>query len=114
MTKKQAIGKPTTTSKNSVWLEQIERLKDYCKRKKWTVDFTTAKTSAEEDMAWPSEKRLLIRKDRKPEITLYYFLHEIGHMLICTDDKKYDEAYGHCDDYKPSSLIYRVGEVEEE
>lgn len=115
MLNKQNIIKPSSKSKKkrSIWSKQIDRLESYCKKKKWTVDFTTAKVSAEDDMAWPIEKKLLIRKDRKPEITFYYFLHEIGHMLVW-NKKDYDETYSHSEKYKPESQIYRVAEVEEE
>jgi len=97
---------------DTFWLAQTKKLETYASNKGWKVVYTTGKKNSEAHF-WA--KKLLIEIDIKPEHTFYYFLHEIGHMLVCQNSKayaaKYEAVY---EDFHETSLTHKANRVEEE
>ena len=98
---------------NTFWKSQIEKLEGYCKNKGWTVEYK--KREPRGDTAHPETGLITIQEDRKPEITFYYFLHEIGHLLLCQNNKAYEEKYDDIfSDFSLNSQIHKITRLEEE
>lgn len=98
---------------NISWLEQIRNLESYCAEKGWMVKYVAKTPGA--DSAWPDSNRIIIQKDRKSEVTFYYFLHELGHMLICQNKNSYSDKYSAIyDDFHANSQTHKVVRIEEE
>ena len=95
------------------WKSQIESLEKFCEKKGWEVEYTLKEPYS--DTAHPTEKLLIIQRDRRPEITFYCFLHEIGHMLICQNQAGYDHKYGLVyEKFNEKSQTHKIVRVEEE
>ena len=94
------------------WMAQTRKLETYACDKGWKVVYTTGKKNSEADFV---AKKLLIEADVKAEHTFYYFLHEIGHMLVCQNSKTYAAKYQPVyDGFHETSLTHKVNRVEEE
>jgi len=97
---------------DTFWMAQTRKLETYASNKGWSVVYTSGKKNSEADFV---AKKLLIEIDVKSEHTFYYFLHEIGHMLLCQNSKtyaaKYETVY---EDFHATSLTHKVNRVEEE
>ena len=95
------------------WKQQISKLLEYCEGKGWVVRFTSKTPNS--DFAYPDSKLITIQSDRRSEITFYYFLHEIGHMVMCQNKAGYQERYSAVfDDFHGNSQTYKIARVEEE
>jgi hypothetical protein len=96
------------------WNNQIISLEEYCVAKNWNVEYTNKKRK-EYDYFSGAENLIVIRRDRRPEITFYIMLHEIGHMMLCQNRNMYRERYNAVfESFSKASLTHRVKTVEEE
>lgn len=95
------------------WRDQISQLITYCDNKGWKVMFTNKTPNS--DYAYPDDKLITIQNDRKAEVTFYYFLHEIGHMIMCQNKAGYEEKYSAVfEDFHGNSQTYKIARIEEE
>jgi hypothetical protein len=92
------------------WYEPIAKLEEYCEGRGWSVEYARGKL----DEAVPTQNSIILNKRHKPEILYYFFLHELGHMLMVNDDPKYNEKYKILTERSVWSQTYRVCRVEEE
>jgi hypothetical protein len=92
------------------WYEPIALLEEYCENRGWIVEYSRSK----DDEAIPGQNLIVLNKRHKPEILYYFFLHELGHMLMVNNDPKYNEKYKVLNERSVWSQTYRVGRVEEE
>lgn len=98
---------------NVFWKSQLEKLEEYCSNKGWTVEYRKREPRA--DMAHPDTGHIIIQEDRKPEITFYYFLHELGHLILCQNDKAYQEKYDAVfNSFHTNSQTHKITRIEEE
>lgn len=96
-------------SKN-VCLEAINKLTKYCEKRGWEVEFSRTKA----DEAFPDRNLIILNSRHKTEILFYFFLHEIGHMIMWHSED-YEERYGRLLNKRSVwSQTYRVCRVEEE
>jgi hypothetical protein len=95
------------------WRQQISALNAYCTSKGWKVVFTQKTPNS--DFAYPEDKLITIQSDRKAEVTFYYFLHEVGHMIMCQNKLGYEEKYSAVfNDFHGNSQTYKIARIEEE
>lgn len=92
------------------WYAFISKLEEYCKNRNWTVEYSTEK----DDASFPQQNLIILSKRHKPEILFYFFLHELGHMLMVNDDLTYNERFKILNERSQWSQTYRVCRVEEE
>lgn len=93
----------------SKWFAQLKLLENYCETRGWTVEYSEG-----EDQAIPASNLIVLNRRHKPEILYYYFLHELGHMLMVIDDPDYLTKYKVLNERTELSQTFRVGRVEEE
>lgn len=96
----------------AIWKTQIEQLELYCEKRKWKIEYVT--NDPRSDAAVFAENKLIIQSDRKPEITFYYFLHELGHMIAFHGNKSYYDSSKEDVDFHNSSQAHKVKCIEEE
>jgi len=101
---------PSNNSNNdAIWNKVIVQLQDYTKLRKWKTYFYFDT----EDISYPEKKTIILNKRHRPEILCYYFLHEIGHLIMVFDDKEdYKAKYKPLEEHSTNSQIYRVLTVE--
>ncbi len=100
-----------TANKNQPdWKLAIDELNAYCERRGWTIEMSDDK----DDEAVPHRLKIILNKKHKPEILYYYFLHELGHMLMVIDDINYPIKYKILAERSTWSQTYRISRVEEE
>lgn len=114
MAKSSFVRSSTKGSVDMVnWKQQINMLTSYCSSKGWKVVFT--QKTPHSDFAYPDDKLITIQKDRKAEVTFYYFLHEIGHMMMCQNKVGYEEKYSAVfEEFHGNSQTYKIARIEEE
>lgn len=96
------------------WKQQISVLEDYCNGKSWVIEYRRAQ-KVKSDFAAITDKKIVIKKDRRPEITFYIMLHEIGHMMLCQNRNMYNERYNAVyDNFSRASMTHKIKLVEEE
>ena len=92
------------------WIKQLRDLERYCNVKGYRV---IAKSDAAEVVYY--DKRLIVLDTKKAdEITMYYLLHELGHVRLL-NSKKYYQTYGYVlANFSKTSLTYKCATVQEE
>lgn len=97
-----------------LWKSQIRVLEEYCASKGWEVEYVSRK-DPNADSAIVHKNKLVIKKDRTTELTFYVLLHEIGHMMLCQNNRMYDERYNAVfESFGSASITHKVKRVEEE
>jgi len=96
------------------WKQQISVLEEYCNNKSWTIEYRQTK-KVKSDFVAITDKKIVVRKDRRPEITFYIMLHEIGHMMLCQNRNMYNERYNAVyGSFSRASMTHKIKLVEEE
>jgi hypothetical protein len=97
-----------------LWKSQLKVLEDYCAGKGWEVEYVSRK-DPNADTAIVHKNKLVIKKDRTNELTFYVLLHEIGHMMLCQNNRMYEERYNAVfEAFHSASLTHKIKRVEEE
>lgn len=108
-TTKSKLGK-TTPSPD--WKAQTEKL---CK---WAEEKEGCKVvfkESEEDQVVVDTFEVTISKRHTPEVALYFLLHELGHVVLIRDKKRYKHSYGVIfDNFSTNSLTTKVTTLQEE
>jgi len=97
-----------------LWKSQIRILEEYCAGKGWEVEYVSRK-DPNADSAIIHKNKWVIKKDRTTELTFYVLLHEIGHMMLCQNNRMYEERYNAVfESFGSASITHKVKRVEEE
>lgn len=106
------MGKISLSRK--LWKSQLQALEEYCVGKSWEVEYVSRK-DPNADSAIVHKNKILIKKERSNELTFYVLLHEIGHMMLCQNNRMYDERYNAVfEAFHSASLTHKIKRVEEE
>ena len=96
------------------WKSQIQVLERYCNDKGWEVEYVS-RTNPSADSALIGKNKLAIKKERNNELTFYILLHEIGHMMLCQNNRMYEERYNAVfEAFSSASITHKIKRVEEE
>ncbi|NBP57578.1 hypothetical protein EBU71_13780 [bacterium] len=96
------------------WKAQIQILENYCNDKGWDIEWVSRKDPSA-DTALIDKNRIYIKKERNNELTFYILLHEIGHMMLCQNNRMYEERYNAVfEAFSRASITHKIKRVEEE
>jgi hypothetical protein len=102
-------------NKNKVilWKKQIEELEKFARTKGSTV--VIEKTRGGISTFDPSTKEIEIHSQQTLENQFYHLIHEIGHLLIAKNYRKYQNSFGYAQKtFSTNSKVHKVSEIEEE
>jgi hypothetical protein len=95
------------------WTRQLERLTKYAANRGYMVVFE--KSAENQDSVDPERKVIRISTGHTNEMAFYCFLHELGHVVLMDDHKKYKHSYGIIwNSFSGNSLTLRVTTLQEE
>lgn len=93
------------------WLRELRKLERYCNKKGYAVLYNDVGI----DSVNFDEKRIILGDHHSNEMSLYYLLHEMGHVVLYNRQKTYKKYYGYCfENFSKISLTYRIGILQEE
>lgn len=109
--KRKGQGRKATTTREINWKAQIEKLTSWAQEKEGCqVSF-----SSEDDQVDVGSLEITISTKHTPEVALYFFLHELGHVVLIRDKKQYKHAYGTIfENFSANSLTTKVTTLQEE
>jgi len=101
------------TNKGTSWKRQLMELTEYANSKGYEVLFK--KSASNQDLVDPENKIIRISAGHTNEIAFYCFLHELGHIILMNNQKKYKHSYGIIwDSFSGNSLTLRITTLQEE
>lgn len=93
------------------WDKQLTKLIKWSNNKGYSVVFK----KTEQDWVDLDKKEIVISSSHGDEVALYCLLHELGHIILIKDKRRYKHAYGIIwDSFSENSLTLRVTTLQEE
>lgn len=93
------------------WHKELRKLERYCNKKGYAVLYNDVNI----DSVNFDNKRITLGNHHNDEMSLYYLLHEMGHVVLYNRKKTYKKHYQYFfENFSKTSMVYKVGILQEE
>lgn len=98
--------------KNALWERQIEELERFVRRQGFEVFIENDPDGL--STFDPETKEIIVHNRQKLESQFYCLIHEIGHLLIAKNYRRYQKTLCYTQKFSAKTQVYKVSEIEEE